>query len=665
MTITQSNRPLAVTTPLGDDALILTGVVWSEELGRPFHGELDLVSEQGDLDPADLLRQPVSIRLGSEPDDAKYLHGYVTELAQIGFSGGLHNYRATVVPWFGLLNHVGGSQVFQQQTAVEIAKAVIEARGFSGELDDRLTQTYRQRAYCVQHAESDFQFLSRLWEEEGIYYFFEYTKDQHTLVLCDDVSAHQSATSMDSLPYHAEADPESELCVSQWTSRRQFATASYILRDYDFQKPRAEMTVRQNASDTTSQWAWYEFPGRYFETEDGQHYARVRSEAASANQQQASVSISSPGVQAGNLLTITSHPRDEINQEYLVTACSLNASGPNVSAGSDPSQSGFHFASRLQTQSSAMPFRTQLITARPVMSGPQLATVVGPDGEEIWTDSFGRIKVQFAWDIVGTNDDSSSCWIRVTQPWTGKGWGAASIPRVGEEVIVEFLDGDVDRPIVIGRVFNADRMPPEGLADGQAKTIFRTRSTKKGDVDCFHELTFDDTKDAESIYLHSERDFQRVVENNDSLKVGFDKQDSGDQSIEIYNDQNVAIGVGSGTGSQTIEIGQDRSTTIDAGDDTLTIKQGDRTLTAQQGAITIEAQTSITLKCGASTIELTPSGISIKSTQIDITGDAQVNIAAPEVNASADAAIALSGGATATLKSDGQLAVQGAIVQIN
>ncbi|WP_404309732.1 type VI secretion system Vgr family protein [Neorhodopirellula lusitana] len=663
MTLTQANRLIAVSTPLDDDALVLTGATWSEQLGRPFEGTLEMVSTQGDIDPLDLLKQPVSVRVGKSDDSPVYLSGYVTRFGQTGTNEGFYQYQLTLSPWMSLLRHVGGSQVFQQQTVVDIAKAVIESRGFTGELEDRLTQTYRQRAYCVQYGESDYQFLSRLFEEEGIYYFFEHTSEQHTMVLCDDVSAHQASDAFDSLPYHATELPGTETCLSQWAYQREFNTASYILRDYDFQKPRTDMTVRQNASDTASDWQWYEFPGRFFETDDGQHYARVLNEAATSSQHMATVNVSSPAVTTGNLLTMTSHPTDDLNQEYLVAGRHLWLTTGDVGAGGGGAT--LRMNSQLQVLPSSIPFRAGFATTRPVMPGPQIATVVGPDGEEIWTDSYGRIKVQFAWDLIGTGDDSSSCWIRVTQPWTGKGWGAVSIPRVGEEVIVGFLDGDVDRPIVTGRVFNADRMPPEALADGQAKTVFRTRSTKEGDVNCFHELTFDDTKDAEQIYLHSERDFVRVVENDDSLQVGFDKQDSGDQTIEIYNDQNVQVGVGSGEGSQTTEIGQDRTTTIDAGDDTLTIKQGDQNVTAQSGAITIEAATSIKLKCGQSTIELTPSGINIQSTEIAITGDAKVSVAAPEIDGTADAAMTLKGNATAELSSGGAVTVKGAIVQIN
>lgn len=664
MSLTQSSRPIAVTSPLGDDSLVLLSVTWSEQLGRPFEGVLELSGDRGDIDPLDLLRQPMSIRLGDSDGTPCYLHGYVAEFGLTGFDGGLFHYRARLVPWIGLLQNVGGSQIFQQRTVVDIAKALIDSRGFSGELDDRLTGTYRQRAYCVQYDESDFQFLSRLFEEEGIYYFFEYSDEKHTLVLSDDVSAHQTVDGRDVLPYHQSKTFSVGPCVFGWTNRRQFVTASYVLRDYDFQKPSADMTVRQNASDTASEWQWYEFPGRYFETDDGQHYARVRTEAATANQQVAQADVSSFGLQSGHLFSVDQHPRDELNQEYLIVGTELKASAPRVAAGSGD-EGGFDFAQNLAFQPSAVPFRSARTIQRRVMPGPQIATVVGPEGEEIWTDAFGRIKVQFAWDLIGVGDDNSSCWIRVTQPWTGNGWGAISIPRIGEEVIVEFLDGDADRPIVTGRVYNAQHSPPETLADNQAKTVLRTRSTADGDIECFHELTFDDTKDAEQIYFHSERDFVRVVENNDSLKVGFDKQDAGDQMIEIYNDQTIIVGVGSGSGSQSVEIGQDRTTTIDAGDDTLVVKQGDRSVTAEQGAITIEAQTSIQLKCGQSMIELTPTGITIQASQVDIQADTQVNVAAAEVNAAADAAIELSGGATATLKSDGQLTVNGALVQIN
>lgn len=674
MSATQTNRPIAVTSPLADDTLLLSDVRWQERLGQPFSGELRLLSEQGDIDPADLLGQAISIRLGSDDDaGTTHLHGCCLSFWQTEPLGGFYTYKAELVPWFSLLQHVGGTRIFQQQSVIDIFKSLAEERGFSGQIDDRLTGDYQARAYCVQYDESDFHFLSRLLEEIGVYYFFEYTDEQHTMVLADDVGAHQAADGYDSLTYHEKESSAKPAAIFYWQSGQRFATASCVLRDYDFQKPRADMTVRQNAEKTCSQWQWYHFPGRYFESDLGQTYARVRTEATVANQNWIEAETSVNGIRCGNKFTVESHPLDDANQEYIVSGAVIEASSPSIS----PSSGGDGtFGCKLAIHPSSIPFRNVPTTQRPVARGPHIATVVGKDGEEIWTDSYGRIKVLFAWDRDGAGDDTSSCWIRVTQPWTGKGFGAASIPRVGEEVVVSFIDGDIDRPIVTGRVYNADRMPPEALADGQAKTVFRTRSTKDGDVDAFHELTFDDTADQESIYFHSERDFERVVENNDSLKVGFEKADPGDQSIEINNDQTVQIGKGSGSGSQTIEIAQDRSATlqsgddslkidsggqtveisqdrsvtIQSGDDTLTIESGDRTVQASGGAITIEAATGITLKCGASSIEITPSGISIKSTQI---------------NAAADGDMELAGSVSTTVKADGNVVVQGAMVQIN
>ncbi|MEM9645836.1 MAG: type VI secretion system tip protein TssI/VgrG, partial [Planctomycetota bacterium] len=421
----------------------------------------------------------------------------------------------------------------------------------------------------------------------------------------------------ETIPYHDQLTDGNQACVANWTSRREFSTASFVLRDYDFQQSLVDLTVRQNATDSASTWDWYHFPGRYFDSDRGQDLARIRSEAQTAKDQDIGLEISSDGIQAGNLFTLQDHPLDDFNQEYLVTGTEIRATSQDLTV-LGPGAASSSFFSQLTVQSSASPFRTPPRTKRVLMPGPQIATVVGPSDQEIWTDQYGRIKVKFAWDMNASNDDSCSCWIRVSQPWTGKGWGAIAIPRIGEEVIVQFLDGDVDRPIVIGRVYNAQHMPPEALADGQAKTVLRTRSTMDGEADNFHELSFDDTSGSERIFFQSERDFDRVVKNNDSLRVGFDGQDAGDQSIDIYNDQTLNVGQGSGTGNQTIEIAQNRSITIDSGDDQLLIQKGNGEITAAQGGISISGQTSLTLKCGGSSIELSTDGVTIKGSLVQI-----------------------------------------------
>jgi len=647
MNATQANRPLAVSSPFDDDTLIVTDVQWNERLGEPFEGILQLISEQGDLEAKDLLGQPLSVRVGLSDEAPTYLNGLCASFSQVSPRSGFFAYEAVVIPWFAMLQHVGGSRIFQEQTAVEIFKQVASERGFSALIDDRLTGQYPLRPYCVQYNESDFHFLSRLLEEEGIYYFFQYSEAGHQLVLADNISAHQTVSGYETLPYFEQGSPALPPAVFDWKLGQRFVTASYVLRDYDFQQPLVDMTVRQYAAETPSPWAWYHFPGRYFDAEVGQNYARVRSESELANQAWISARTSVSSLRSGNTVTVTQHPNHDTDQEYLIAGFSINLSASIMAAADRVTPS---FDNQLALHPSSVPFRSLVKTPRPIARGPQIATVVGPQNQEIWTDNFGRIKVQFAWDLNSTGDDASSCWIRVTQPWTGKGYGAVSIPRIGEEVIVGFIDGDIDRPVVIGRLHNADRMPPEELSAAQAKTIFRTRSTTQGDLDAFHELTFDDTTGSESILLHSERDFVREVENNDSLQVGFDKSDPGDQEIKIYNDQRVEIGVGSGGGSQQIKIGQDRQVTIQNGDDTLTIQSGNHSVTASQGTVTIEAQSGITLKCGSSSIEITPAGITIKSTAI--TG-------------SADADLQLAGNASTTVKAGGNLVIQGALVQIN
>jgi type VI secretion system secreted protein VgrG len=281
-------------------------------------------------------------------------------------------------------------------------------------------------------------------------------------------------------------------------------------------------------------------------------------------------------------------------------------------------------------QAKTVPFRLEQSTSKPRVYGPQIAKVTGKAGEEIWTDSLGRIKIQFPWDRLGTKDENSSCWVRVAQLWTGNTWGAFSLPRIGDEVVVEFVNGDPDQPLVTGRVHNAERMPPETLPDAQAKTVFRTRSTKGGDNTNFHELSFDDTLGKELIYFHSEFDFQRVVENNDSLKVGFDKKSPGDRIVEIYNNESIKVGLGSGAGTYTLE-----------------------------------AASGITLKCGDSQIQITPQGVVISAPAITLKATGDLTSQGTNVTAKADAAMKISGQSALNLESPGETVVKGAMVKIN
>lgn len=299
-------------------------------------------------------------------------------------------------------------------------------------------------------------------------------------------------------------------------------------------------------------------------------------------------------------------------------------------------------------------FRTPVTTPRPIIAGPQTAKVVGKNGEEIWTDNLGRVKVQFPWDREGTSNENSSCWIRVAQIWSGKSWGAMFIPRIGQEVVVEFLEGDPDRPLITGRVYNTDQVVPYTLPDQAATSGIKTRSTPSGTAETYNELRFVDKKNEELVYFHAEKDFERVVENNDTLKVGFIKKDKGDQTVDVFNNQTIHVGTQeSSDGSQTIEIWKDqteiiktgnRTTKIEQGNDSLTISAGNQSISIPSGTCTIDAGQKITLQVGGSSIVIDGSSITLKSTNIKIEAGLSAEMTSTTGKVEASATLDLKGG---------------------
>ncbi len=626
MTLPQIATGLSVYTTLGDDAVRIASLTWSESLGCPFDAEVQLLSESPDIPLKELIKQPISIHLDGKSDDGIWLHGFVSRFESNGVAGDLFSYRAKLVSCFGLMQKASGCRIFQDLSTLDIIKKVFDKHGFSGLLESRLSQTYAKRPYCVQYGETDYQFLQRLMEMDGIYYSFEYAKDKHTMVLADDLSGHHPMAGYETVAYRDLIHDGTDEYLSSFAAVKELGVGIVTLNDYDFEKPRSPLLVQQKSPNRDVPFEWYEYAGGYKVLDDGQRYARIRMESEDCARESIHMNGNARGLRAGSLFTLSEHPNASSNKKYLITSSVvlLQNSGFAGSVG------GFECSSTLCCQDTTLPFRCALSTPRPSMLGPHLATVSGKAGEEIWTDPYGRIKVQFPWDRDGKSDELSSCWIRVSQAWTGKSWGAMSLPRIGDEVIVEFLEGNPDRPIVTGRVFNSERMPPEKLAAAQAKTVFRTRSTKGGDATAFHELTFDDTKDKESILFQSERDFSRIVENNDTLKVGFEKMSPGDRSVEIYNNENIKVGLGSGAGTYTLE-----------------------------------AATSIVLKCGDSQIEMTPSGVTITASSITLKATGEFVTQGANVTIKADAALKLSGGASSNFESGGNVVVKGAMVNIN
>ncbi len=607
--ITQANSAVEVTSVLGPDVLLLVSLTWSERLAQPYVGQLELASADPEIDLQAMINQPISVRLDCR-DQSRWLSGLVTQFRSAGAAGRLSRYVAEVAPALALLQYSGGYRIYQNLSSKEIIQQVLGAVS-SINVVDRLCQSYSPREYCVQYGESDLQFIQRLMEEEGIYYFFEYAEGSHSVILADDPSGHQSVPGYESVKFRSTLPQGDDEYMTDYQASRQVGTVAWKLNDYDFQKPQSPLLVKQIATDSTAIGTRYDYPGGYTTIDQGQRLARVKSEAHQAMRDIVTMRGSVRALRCGDIFELAEYPIDACNIQYLIKSQLLQVTAASMQAGD---MTTFDCQTALECQATTRPYRAPQLTPHPVAHGPHLATVAGKAGEEIWTDSYGRVKVQFPWDLDGQNNEASSCWIRVSQAWVGKNWGAVALPRIGDEVIVEFLGGNPDCPIIVGRVYNAGRMPPEALAAAQAKTIFRTRSTKGGDSTNFHELTFDDTNGQENILFQSERDFSRVVENDDALSVGFEKKSPGDRTVKIYNNESIEVGLGSGNGTYTLE-----------------------------------AAKSIVLKCGSSTIQITPDAIQLSAASITIKGNSEITAQAPNTTVKADGALKLQAGAPPSL----------------
>jgi type VI secretion system secreted protein VgrG len=636
MPVTQANREATVKTALADDVLLFAGMSGNEALGRLSEFSVRMLSEDASLAISDVLGKPLSVLLATNEDgDLRHFNGIVTRFANTGWVGELASYEATVHPWLWLLTRASNCRIFQDMAVPDIVKEVCGAYGGAAALSvTALSGEYPALPYCVQYRETDFDFVCRLLEGVGIYFYFTHEDGKHTMVLADSYSAHQPIAGYTALKFAraARRGEWAEESVSSWASGGAIASSKVVLQDFDFEKAGGSRsggllsTATIAAGFEQASYEMYDYPGAYSVAADGNALARARIESMHGQCEQIAATTDARGLYPGGLFTLADHPRDDQNRAYLVTSAHYEVSGNDYASGGR----GFGFSCRIGAIGKEHPYRPLPTVARPRVYGPQTAIVVGKAGEEIWTDKYGRIKVQFHWDRIGADDENSSCWVRVAQGWAGKGWGAMAVPRIGMEVVVSFLEGDPDRPLVTGCVYNSDTMPPYELPANQTRSTVKSQSSKGGEG--FNELRFEDKKGAEEVYMHAERDFLRVVKNNDALKVGFETADKGDQTIDIKNDQLETIG-----NDQTLKVTHDQTVGIDG-------KQAVKVGTT----IVIEAGTSIELKVGGSSIKIEAGKITIK---------------APEIEADANAKV--KAGAMMEIKAGGVMTIGGSLVQIN
>ncbi len=580
MQVTQKNRPIQVTSPLGEDVLLFYRMNGVERLGEPFVYELELLSASDGIEANKLLGEKITVHVVLADGSKRHFNGYVTRFGQYGVKGNFALYRATVRPWLWFLTRAANCRIFQNKTVPDIIKQVFGDQGFSGDFKQKLSGSYSSREYCVQYRESDFNFVSRLMEEEGIYYYFSHKDGAHDLVLSDSVSSHDKFPGYEKIPFHQEegsADRTRADHIYEWEVATEVQSSFYAMTDYDFKKPKTGLLVKSSVTrqHSHSKYEWFDYPGEYVEMGVGENLVRHRIEELQAQYECCEGKCNARGLGVGNLFSLTEHPRQKLNCELLIVYASYRLCLDEYISTATPSASEKNFECRFGAMDRTVPFRPPRVTVRPAVRGPQTAVVVGPSGEEIYVDKYGRVKVQFRWDRYGTNDENSSCWVRVSHPLAGKQWGMVSHPRIGQEVIVDFLEGDPDQPIITGRVYNADQMPPYDLPANMTQSGFKSRSTKGGGPDNFNEFRFEDKKGSELVFLHAEKDQSIEVEHDESHWVGHDRKKTvdhdetthvkHDRTETVDNNETITIGVNrteSVGSNETITIGANRTETV-------------------------------------------------------------------------------------------------------
>jgi type VI secretion system secreted protein VgrG len=630
-------------TALGADVLGVRSISIQEQISRLFQIEAELSSENAEVVFDQVVGNNATIRLQIGQKETRYFNGYVSRFVQVANQGGYAHYRATLVPWLWFLTRTADCRIFQDKTIPEIIEEVFKGHGFN-DYQINLSATYVKWDYCVQYRETDFNFVSRLMEQEGIYYFFQHEDGKHTLVLADSISAHNPFPGYDEITFHElEKGAPGREVITDWVMEKEVQPGAYALNDFDFEKPKASLLASASVTRQhgAASFEIYDYPGEYVEQSVGDQLAQARLDELQTQHEVLRGQASARGLAAGCTFTLKGHPRQNQNREYLITGVSLQAEAGEYASSGAGQGGGEFFSCSFTAMDKAQQFRPARLTPKPVVQGPQTAIVVGKSGEEIYTDKYGRVKVIFPWDRYSKADENSSCWIRVAQAWAGKKWGAIYTPRIGQEVIVEFLEGDPDQPIITGRVYNADAMPPYDLPGKATISTLKSNSSKGGQG--FNEIRFEDKKGEEELFIHAEKDQQIRVKNDCVETIMHDRHliVENDQFEQVKNERNEKVDK-----SHFEEIGKDRNLTVKGKEVkevqrklSLTV-QGDveeefqkshsekvtnnYKLEAKQ--VTIEATSKIELKVGGSSITIEASKIELKAPQVAVNGDAKVEI---------------------------------------
>ncbi|MCA9287448.1 MAG: type VI secretion system tip protein VgrG [Phycisphaerales bacterium] len=729
---TQAQRTLSIATPLGEDELLVRAVSGHEALGRPFSYDLDLVSENHAIDLNAMLGANITLRIARGPEQPpRFINGLVSRFAQGATGGSFTEYRATLVPWYWFLTRLTDCRIFQNKDVPTIAATLCRLH-ISTDFDHgRLAESYKPWENCVQYRESVFDFLSRIQEQEGIYYYFKHEDGKHTLVLADAPSSHDPVPGHETIPYYPAAENLQREVehLRSWDVEMEAQSGGFTVKDFNFKTPKDDISAKLAApkGHDLSEFEQYEYPAEYEEFAQGETLAKVRLQELHARSEIASAEGDVRMMQAGYTFALTDPTnalRPDQPREYLVTHSSIRAVQDLFQSGE--SQGEDLFICRVRAIPKDTTFRPPRTTPKPIIPGPQTATVVGKEGEEIDPDEHGRVRVYFHWDrwVASKADEekaisaqeAASCWVRVSQAWAGKQWGMISIPRIGQEVVVSFLEGDPDAPLITGRVYNAVNKPPYELPAFKTVSTLKTNSSKGGEG--FNEFRFEDKAGEEQIFMHAQKNLDIRVLNDRFEWIGHDRHliVENDKFEHIKNDRHEkvdrhhheAIGadrhlkVGGKealhtVGSRSLKVEDDVIEEFTANQSTVVTDQ--RYLKADH--VAIEADSNITLYVGENWIAINSEGVKIRTPgKITLDADGAIEIVSNQstidILASLDAITMSSGTSSVTIEAqasdvslaglnfsaegtaeakvtspmttvngDGQLTVSGGVVMIN
>jgi type VI secretion system secreted protein VgrG len=551
-----NERATVVQTPVGAELLTFTHLVGRDEISRCLAYTVGFVSPSPDIDPLKMLGGVVSVE--GESDPKRWFSGLVSEFRLTRIEDRLAYYEAVVRPWLWFLGNTTDCRIFQNKSVVDIVKDVFKKYS-TAEFDLRLQGSYPPREYCVQYDETDLDFVQRLLEHEGILYFFEHDEGKHTLVLTDAMSKLKPAPGYEKVPYHFEGQGSRRDVeyITEWIPGSSVRPGAYAHTDYDFKKPGADLMAKsaQPFSHKLAAGENYRQPGAHLEVGRGDNLAAIRREEIQAVHQRIAAVGTVRGLFSGCTFKLDGFPREDQNQEYLVVSAEYRLFDPGYRSHADVDSENFKVI--LGVAPTALPYRPPRITPRPIMRGPQTATVVGPSGQEIFTDKYARVKVQFHWDRLGKKDENSSCFVRVSQTWAGSGWGFIQIPRIGQEVIVDFIEGDPDLPIITGRVYNASQMPPYGLPASATQSGWKSDSSLGGGG--YNELMFEDKAGSELVNFQAQKDHNLLVKHDRTKLVQHDQSDRIDHDAKHSVGHNLDEDVGN---NKTVNVGVDQTTDI-------------------------------------------------------------------------------------------------------